>query len=41
MSKVKRALAFALVIPVATIVLVNRKLSPTARARFKSKPTEA
>lgn len=34
-------LALQLVIPVATIVLVNRKLSPTARARFKSKPTEA
>jgi len=32
-------LALSLVIPVATIVLVNRKLAPTARARFKSKPT--
>jgi hypothetical protein len=34
-------LAMALIIPIATIVLVNRKIAPTARARFKSKPTEA
>jgi hypothetical protein len=34
-------LALQLIVPVATIVLVNRKLSPTARARFKTKPTEA
>jgi len=34
-------LALQLIIPIATIVLVNRKLSPTARARFKTKPTEA
>jgi hypothetical protein len=28
-------IAIALVIPVATVVLVNRKIAPTARARFK------
>jgi len=33
-------LAMALIIPVATIVLVNRKIAPTARARFRNKPTE-
>ena len=27
-----------LIIPVATIVLVNRKIAPTARARFRQKP---
>ncbi len=32
-------LAFALIIPVATVVLVNRKIAPTARARFRTKPT--
>ncbi len=30
-------LAIALVIPVLTIILVNRKIAPTARARFKSR----
>ena len=30
--------ALALIIPVATIVLVNRKIAPTARARFRQKP---
>jgi hypothetical protein len=34
-------LAMGLIIPIATLVLVNRKIAPTARARFKSKPTEA
>ncbi|HEY5944538.1 MAG TPA: hypothetical protein VIV40_03565, partial [Kofleriaceae bacterium] len=33
-------LAMALIIPIATIVLVNRKIAPTARARFRQKPTE-
>lgn len=33
-------LAMALIIPVATIVLVNRKIAPTARARFRAKNTE-
>jgi hypothetical protein len=33
-------LAMALIIPVATLVLVNRKIAPTARARFRHKPTE-
>ena len=32
-------LAIALIIPVATVVLVNRKIAPTARARFRTKPT--
>jgi hypothetical protein len=31
-------LAFALIVPVATLVLVNRKIAPTARARFRQKP---
>ncbi len=31
-------IALALVIPVTTIVLVNRKIAPTARARFRQKP---
>jgi hypothetical protein len=31
--------AMALIIPVITIVLVNRKIAPTARARFRTKPT--
>jgi len=31
-------LAFALIIPISTIVLVNRKIAPTARARFRQKP---
>ena len=31
-------LALALIIPVATLVLVNRKIAPTARARFRQKP---
>ena len=31
-------LALALIIPVTTIVLVNRKIAPTARARFRQKP---
>ncbi len=30
-------LALALVIPVATLLLVNRKIAPTARARFRTK----
>jgi hypothetical protein len=30
--------AMALIIPVVTIVLVNRKIAPTARARFRTKP---
>jgi len=34
-------LVLSLIIPVATIVLVNRKIAPTATARFKPKPTEA
>ena len=33
-------MAMALIIPVATLVLVNRKIAPTARARFRTKPTE-
>ena len=31
-------LAMALIMPIATIVLVNRKIAPTARARFRQKP---
>lgn len=31
-------LALALILPVATLVLVNRKIAPTARARFRQKP---
>lgn len=31
-------LAMALIIPIATIVLANRKIAPTARARFRQKP---
>jgi hypothetical protein len=31
-------LAFALIIPISTLVLVNRKIAPTARARFRQKP---
>jgi len=34
-------LAFALVIPIATLVLVHRKIAPTARARFRPRPTPA
>jgi hypothetical protein len=30
--------AMALILPVITIVLVNRKIAPTARARFRTKP---
>jgi hypothetical protein len=33
-------LALSLIIPIATIVLVNRKIAPTARARFRQKPIE-
>ena len=33
-------LALGLIIPIATIVLVNRKIAPTARARFRQKPTD-
>lgn len=29
-------LAFALILPIATIVLVNRKIAPTARARYRT-----
>jgi hypothetical protein len=32
-------LALGLIIPIATILLVNRKITPTARARFRAKPT--
>ncbi|MDB4958572.1 MAG: hypothetical protein JWO36_6141 [Myxococcales bacterium] len=32
--------AMAVIIPVATVVLVNRKIAPTAKARFRSRPTE-
>jgi hypothetical protein len=32
-------IAMALIIPMATIVLVNRKIAPTARARFRPRPT--
>jgi hypothetical protein len=32
-------MALGLIIPVATILLVNRKIAPTARARFRQKPT--
>ena len=39
------SLAMALILPVATVVLVNRKIAPTARARFRKPapqpPTEA
>jgi hypothetical protein len=31
-------IAMALIIPVITVVLVNRKIAPTARARFRTKP---
>jgi hypothetical protein len=31
-------LAINLVLPVATLILVNRKIAPVARARFRSKP---
>jgi hypothetical protein len=31
-------IAINLVIPIATLVLVNRKIAPTARARFRAKP---
>jgi hypothetical protein len=31
-------LALAMIMPVATLVLVNRKIAPTARARFRQKP---
>lgn len=30
--------AMALIIPIVTIVLINRKIAPTARARFRTKP---
>ena len=33
-------IALGLVIPVATVILVNRKIAPTARARFRQKPTD-
>jgi hypothetical protein len=33
--------AFDLILPVATIVLVNRAISPTARARLRSRPAPA
>ncbi|HEY5922099.1 MAG TPA: hypothetical protein VIV11_10535 [Kofleriaceae bacterium] len=32
------ALALALIVPISTLVLVNRKIAPTARARFRQKP---
>lgn len=32
-------LALSLIVPIATVVLVNRKIAPTARARFRTKPT--
>ncbi|NVB80555.1 MAG: hypothetical protein HOV81_19330 [Kofleriaceae bacterium] len=31
-------LAISLIVPVATVVLVNRKIAPAARARFRTKP---
>jgi hypothetical protein len=31
-------LAFSLILPIATVILVNRKIAPTARARFRTKP---
>ncbi len=31
-------LALGLIVPIATILLVNRKIAPTARARFRQKP---
>jgi hypothetical protein len=31
-------IAMALIIPIVTVVLVNRKIAPTARARFRTKP---
>lgn len=31
-------ISIALIIPVATLILVNRKIAPTARARFRTKP---
>lgn len=34
-------LALALILPVSTIVLVNRKISPAARARFRPRPAPA
>ena len=34
-------LAIQLVIPVSVLLLVNRKIAPTARARFKARPPEA
>lgn len=34
------SMSLALVIPVATLVLVNRKIAPTARARFRQKSTD-
>ena len=33
-------IALGLVVPVATVILVNRKIAPTARARFRQKPTD-
>jgi hypothetical protein len=32
--------AISLVIPIATLVLVNRKIAPTARARYRAKAPE-
>jgi hypothetical protein len=32
--------AIALVVPIATVLLVNRKIAPTARARFRSRDTK-
>jgi hypothetical protein len=32
------SIAMSLIIPIATVVLVNRAIAPTARARFKAKP---
>ena len=34
-------LALALILPVSTLVLVNRKISPAARARFRPRPAPA
>lgn len=31
-------IAITLIIPIATLILVNRKIAPTARARFRTKP---
>jgi hypothetical protein len=32
------AIAISIILPVATIILVQRKIAPAARARFREKP---